>query len=169
MAILETHDTDLGDDKSPVRGLVRLVQVADGLTVLDVSLKGVREGKWGVSVRKSGDISRGAQSTGGIWEGEGQGEHDLKGQERRKGWIGEVEVGKEGKGGTVVVMPFSVWEIVGRGMVVERSSESEKDGEKVLGVIARSAGVWENDKTVCSCSGKTVWEEREEQKGRGML
>jgi copper chaperone for superoxide dismutase len=27
----------------------------------------------------------------------------------------------------------------------------------------------EDDKTVCSCSGKTVWQEREEQRDRGML
>jgi hypothetical protein len=26
-----------------------------------------------------------------------------------------------------------------------------------------------DDKTVCSCSGKTVWQEREEQRDRGML
>lgn len=44
-----------------------------------------------------------------------------------------------------------------------------EDADTLVGVVARSAGVWENDKTVCSCSGKTVWEEREEQKGKGML
>ncbi len=29
------------------------------------------------------------------------------------------------------------------------------------GVIARSAGLFENMKKICSCSGKTLWEERE--------
>lgn len=32
----------------------------------------------------------------------------------------------------------------------------------VFGIIARSAGLWENDKTVCACSGKSMWEERED-------
>ena len=139
-----------------------------------MSLTGVREGKWGVSVRRTGDISLGALSTGGVWEDEGEG------KEENKGWVGDIEVGKEGRGDLVTVRPFAVWEVVGRGLVVERLDGVEKeDGrevngtqgqeDKVVGVIARSAGVWENEKTVCSCSGKTVWEEREEQKGRGML
>ena len=56
-------------------------------------------------------------------------------------------------------------------MVVEdvRKKKTHGEGEMVMGVVARSAGVWENEKMVCSCSGKTVWEEREEQVGRGML
>ncbi len=40
---------------------------------------------------------------------------------------------------------------------------------EVVGVVARSAGVWENEKVVCGCSGKTVWEEREEMIGKGMV
>jgi len=39
----------------------------------------------------------------------------------------------------------------------------------VVGVVARSAGVWENEKVVCGCSGKTVWEERGDAVKRGML
>ena len=30
------------------------------------------------------------------------------------------------------------------------------------GIIARSAGLFENEKRVCACTGKTLWEEREE-------
>ena len=30
------------------------------------------------------------------------------------------------------------------------------------GIIARSAGLFQNKKTVCTCSGKTIWEERME-------
>ena len=60
--------------------------------------------------------------------------------------------------------------MVGRGVVVERSGE-EKDRRNglVLGVVARSAGVWENEKVVCACSEKTVWEEREEMVKKGIL
>jgi copper chaperone for superoxide dismutase len=69
----------------------------------------------------------------------------------------------------------------------------KNDPDTLVGVIARSAGVWDSkcfslpltwlfsilsrkpanekpdDKPVCSCSGKTVWQEREEQRDRGML
>ena len=47
----------------------------------------------------------------------------------------------------------------------EKPAENEKAqamrlGPGILaGVIARSAGAWTNDKTVCSCSGKTQWQE----------
>lgn len=81
---------------------------------------------------------------------------------------------------------LAVWEVVGRAMVVTRQEESSggpeagadgnvkgngliNDENTLVGVIARSAGVWDNDKTVCSCTGRTLWQEREEEVGRGML
>lgn len=51
---------------------------------------------------------------------------------------------------------------------MERESGKEEEVE-VAGVVARSAGVWENEKVVCGCSGKTVWEEREEMRGKGIV
>jgi copper chaperone for superoxide dismutase len=68
--------------------------------------------------------------------------------------------------------PVQIWELIGRSIVVSKSQEgkfSSEDPDTVVGVIARSAGVWDNDKTVCSCTGKTVWEERKEQVQRGMI
>lgn len=34
------------------------------------------------------------------------------------------------------------------------------------GIIARSAGLFENTKRLCTCSGATVWQERQEAKER---
>ena len=61
--------------------------------------------------------------------------------------------------------------MVGRSIVVSRKTEGfeKEDQDTLVGVVARSAGVWDNDKTVCSCSGKTVWEERKDQQAKGML
>lgn len=81
-------------------------------------------------------------------------------------------VDDKGRGPLVGEVGWRVWEVVGRGVCVERVSDDETDGgikEEVVGVVARSAGVWENEKVVCGCSGKTVWEEREEMVGRGIL
>lgn len=71
---------------------------------------------------------------------------------------------------------WEVWELVGRGLCVEPvggpaggGGDGEERGREVCGVVARSAGVWENEKVVCGCSGKTVWEEREEMVGKGMV
>jgi copper chaperone for superoxide dismutase len=59
-------------------------------------------------------------------------------------------------------------------MVVSKQHEGngkfeKNDEDTLVGVIARSAGVWDNDKTVCSCSGKTLWEERKDEVKKGML
>lgn len=88
----------------------------------------------------------------------------------RKGELGRLEVDAQGRGQMVGEVDRRVWEMVGRGMLVEPESPGDARREGlVMGVVARSAGVWENEKVVCGCSGKTVWEEREEMVGRGMV
>lgn len=96
----------------------------------------------------------------------------------REGILGTVEVGTDERGEMVGEVSWGVWEVVGRGVVVEREEGGRWDGgvgdggggdRVVVGVVARSAGVWENEKVVCGCSGKTVWEERGEAVRRGML
>lgn len=93
----------------------------------------------------------------------------------REGELGTVVVDDEGRGALVKEVGWRVWEMVGRGMIVQRVDGGERitegrvgDTDTVVGVVARSAGVWENDKVVCACSGKTVWEEREEMIAKGM-
>ena len=150
---------------SPVRGLARLIELGDRMTILDLTLTGMQEGRYKASVRVSGDISNGKGSMGGVFDG-------LEGDQ--EGEIGELVVDRDGRGSLVGEIGWRVWEMVGRGVVVEkiedangRSHKNQGDGI-AIGVIARSAGVWENDKVVCGCSGKTVWEERKEMVERGM-
>lgn len=164
VCILETH----ADVKDPVKGLARMVEVGSGLTLVDLTIKGLTPGTYHATIRERGDISQGAISTGGIWEA-------LKtaaGFKKARGSFGEIKVGKDGRGNAFLDKPFSIWEVIGRSMVVSKEAEgpfTQNDPDTLVGVIARSAGVWDNDKTVCSCSGKTVWEERKEQQGRGMI
>lgn len=165
----------MGENK--VRGLARMLQVSDGdppHTLVDLTLRGVRPGTYYATVRTTGDISRGAATTGSIWD---VFHSPFRPKDTRpKGYFGKVEVGKDGNGSTFVDREVGVMEVIGRAMVVSREkpevgsrSVKEDDDEAVTGVIARSAGVWDNEKTVCSCSGKTVWEERKEQVGKGMM
>ncbi|KIV83194.1 hypothetical protein PV11_05244 [Exophiala sideris] len=165
VCILETHAKSVSD---PVRGLARMVQVSDNRTLVDLTLRGVSPGTYHATVRERGDISRGAVSTGGIWDAI----KSLGGFNQPRGVFGKVEVGKDGRGSAFLDRPVSIWEIIGRSMVVSKQQVGafqHEDADTLVGVIARSAGVWDNDKTVCSCSGKTVWEERKEQVGRGMI
>ena len=88
----------------------------------------------------------------------------------KTGELGVLKLDDTGRGSLVGEIDWRVWEMVGRGVVVEKLGQNrERGNELVVGVVARSAGVWENEKVVCACSGKTVWEEREEMVGRGML
>jgi copper chaperone for superoxide dismutase len=137
--------------------------------MIDLTIKGLAPGYYWATVRECGDISRGAASTGGIW-GCGTGESPT--EEVPKGVIGKVQVDENGRGGVFLERPFQTWEILGRSIVISRSLEGTpppEDRDTLVGVIARSAGVWDNDKTVCSCSGRTLWEERKEHVDRGML
>ncbi|EHK99559.1 putative Superoxide dismutase 1 copper chaperone [Glarea lozoyensis 74030] len=101
-------------------------------------------------------------STRGIWS------DPKEGALKPRGFLGSVQVGKDGEGSVFIDKPIKIWEMIGRGMVVSKQHEGEakfekNDNDTLVGVIARSAGVWENDKTVCSCSGKTLWEERKDE------
>jgi len=164
VCILETHATGVLD---PVRGLARMVQVSENKTLVDLTLRGVSPGTYHATVRETGDISAGARSTGGIWEAV----KSQLGLSQARGLFGTIQVDKEGRGSVFLDRPVSVWEIVGRSMVVSKHQGpyEQEDPDTLVGVIARSAGVWSNDKVVCSCSGKTVWEERKEQVEKGML
>lgn len=166
VCILETHASSV---KNSVRGLIRMVQVAPSMTILDMTLRGVGPGTYAVTVRETGDISDGAASTGRVWD-------LLQAKEASpprpaKGVFGTIEVAQSGLGSVFLDKPIQIWELIGRSIVVSRQQDnfSKEDPDTLVGVIARSAGVWDNDKTVCSCSGKTVWDERKEQTAKGML
>ncbi|KAF2813688.1 Cu,Zn superoxide dismutase-like protein [Mytilinidion resinicola] len=165
VCILESHAAHVANK---VRGLARMVQVGENVTIVDLSVRGVSPGTYHATVRETGDISEGPESTGPIWDAikaskEGTPARDV---------FGTVEVGKGGVGTVFLDKPLQIWEMIGRSMVVARQQDGKfdkNDADTLVGVIARSAGVWDNDKTVCSCSGKTVWEERKDMVDKGML
>ncbi|PMD43319.1 Cu,Zn superoxide dismutase-like protein [Hyaloscypha variabilis F] len=165
VCILETHSNTVSDK---VRGLARMVQVAPNLTLIDLTIRGLSPGSYWATVRETGDISNGAISTRGIWTDRKEGDR------KPRGFLGTVQVGKDGIGSVFLDKPIQIWEMIGRGMVVSKQHEGQgkyekNDEDTLVGVIARSAGVWDNDKTVCSCSGKTLWEERKDEVKKGML
>ena len=168
MSILETFSdkfspTDEDKDRA-VRGLARMVQVSPERTLVDLTIRGVAPGTYRATIREYGDLKDGAKSTGPVWSG---------GKAVGKGALGTVQVTKDGRGAAFLDHDFQIWEIIGHAMVLTRQDESagslENDDDTVVGVIARSAGVWDNDKTVCSCTGKTLWEERKDEVQKGML
>jgi len=165
VCILETHSTTVSN---PIRGLARMVQVSRNLTIVDLTLNGLSPGRYWATVRETGDITQGPASTGGIWESL---RPQVQESDSPRGLFGALDVDEKGKGNVFLDRPVAVWELIGRSMVVSKSREGPfqiEDSDTLVGVIARSAGVWDNDKMVCSCSGQNVWEERNEQVSKGM-
>ncbi|TGJ82016.1 hypothetical protein E0Z10_g6734 [Xylaria hypoxylon] len=159
-----TEHSAVGDRE--VRGLARLVQVSPTTTLVDLTVRGVAPGKYNASIREYGDLKFGAVSTGPIWAGESR-------TTQPRGVLGAVEVGGDGRGVVFLDHPIQVWEVIGHAMVLSSQEEGQgglkNDENTVVGVIARSAGMWDNDKTVCSCTGKTLWEERKDEVKKGMI
>ena len=151
------------DSVREVRGLARMVQISSDRTLTDLTVRGVSPGVYRATIRQHGDLKNGAESTGAVWSDAGQ----------DRGLLGTVQVGHDGRGTAFVDHPFQIWEVIGHAMVLTKQEDDAvrltNDQNTVVGVIARSAGVWDNDKTICSCTGKTLWEERKEQVGKGML
>ena len=166
-------DEDGGTDRA-VRGLARLVQVSPTVTLVDLALQGLAAGRYRATIREFGDIKHGAASTGRVWSRAGHGNAKNGGHSLPSGLLGHVEVGVDGRGSGFLDKDFQIWEVIGRALLVSPDEGSldtimGNDNDTVVGVIARSAGMWDNDKTVCSCTGKTLWEERKDEVAKGML
>ncbi|SPJ81950.1 probable LYS7 - copper chaperone for superoxide dismutase Sod1p [Fusarium torulosum] len=168
VSILETFEDPVDgwyeEPSRDVRGLARMVQVSSGRTLVDLTIHGVSPGTYRASVRAYGDLKNGATSTGPVWSGD---------DGKPRGDLGVVEVGEDGRGATFIDHGFQIWEVIGHAMVLTKQEEKDEslknDKDTVVGIIARSAGMWDNDKTVCSCTGKTLWEERKDEVKKGML
>jgi copper chaperone for superoxide dismutase len=115
----------------------------------------ITKGLYYPSIRRSGDISEGALSTG-------ESILNLPPIE-----VNEKESDSTYAGHLFTIIDLKVHELIGRSFAV--SAEATKvNKDSLVGVIARSAGAWENDKQVCSCSGKTIWQERTDAHQHGL-
>jgi copper chaperone for superoxide dismutase len=120
-----------------VRGLARIVQLPSTppRTFVEVTMASYPPGHYDIVIRETGDLTNGIASAGQVMRILGQVQVDERGWGE---WSGEVE-------------GLEVWEVIGHALSVD----------KVAGVVARSAGIWENVKKICSCSGRTIWEEHQ--------
>ncbi|KAJ3175593.1 hypothetical protein HDU87_006090 [Geranomyces variabilis] len=147
VCIFESFQGARGWAQTNNKGLARLVQVDGDTCLVDVTLTGMRPGvEHAVSVHECGDISGGCASTGAALAE-----------------LGRVMVDAAGRADMVVEKKdVKVWDIIGRSIVVSRTDSLAAPGaadDSSCGIIARSAGVFQNPKSVCSCDGKTLWEE----------
>jgi hypothetical protein len=120
-----------------VRGLARIVQLPTSppRTFVEITMASYPAGLYDIVVRETGNLTHGISSAGQPIRALGTVQVDDRGWGE---WSGEVE-------------GLEVWQVVGHALSVDQ----------VAGVIARSAGIWENVKKVCACSGRTIWEEHQ--------
>jgi copper chaperone for superoxide dismutase len=98
-----------------------MVEAAPGMTIIDLSIRGLSAGTYHATVRESGNISEGPESTGAIWEA-------AKAKQEGKpcrGIFGTVEVGKGGVGAVFLDKPIQIWEMIGRSIVVARQEDGK--------------------------------------------
>lgn len=74
------------------------------------------------------------------------------------GDLGTLEVDEKGEAYyTGIKKMLRVVDLIGRSIVLY-ASEDKSDPGLAAAVIARSAGVGENYKKLCTCDGTTIWE-----------
>ncbi|KAF9935715.1 hypothetical protein BGZ65_003117 [Modicella reniformis] len=170
------------DSQKPY-GLVRFLQVDQETCVVDVTVQNLTRGDHGIHIHEFGDTSEGAAKCGPHFNPTNVSHGDP--ETGHVGDLGNITVDENGWGDLVLESKrIKVWDIIGRSMVVTEKADdlgrgthsngssddnrngslnSKEDGGSgkgiICGIIARSAGVFENRKKVCDCSGNTLWEE----------
>ncbi|KAF7731191.1 hypothetical protein EC973_000606 [Apophysomyces ossiformis] len=152
------------------QGLARFVQIDESTCLIDITVEGLSPGKHGVHIHELGDISRGWETTGDHFNPTNVDHGDA--DSGHIGDLGNIEVDANGWGDMLVESSrIKVWDIIGRSMVITQNEDdlghkvgqSKIDGSSgpgvMCGIVARSAGAFENTKKICACSGKTLWEE----------
>ncbi|KAL3499455.1 hypothetical protein ACH5RR_038548 [Cinchona calisaya] len=139
--------------KGPVVfGVVRFAQVNMELARIEANFSGVSPGKHGWSINEFGDLTRGAASTGKVYNPANSNDKEPLGD------LGTLEVDEKGDAYfSGAKQNLRVVDLVGRSLVVYET-ENKSDPGLAAAVIARSAGVGENYKKLCTCDGTTIWE-----------
>ncbi|CAG8787494.1 27599_t:CDS:2 [Gigaspora margarita] len=174
VCIFEDHTYTPLNSEKPLRkpqGLCRLIQIDKDYCLIDVTVQGIPPGRHGIHIHELGDISAGPSSTGAHYNPDNVEHGDI--ESGHIGDLGNIHVDKNGWGDLVVESRrIKVWDVIGRSMVITHGEDDEGKGSNaqskidgnsgpglIAGIIARSAGIFENKKKVCACSGKTLWEE----------
>lgn len=170
ICILESFDPK--DSQQPVKGLARIVRVGANDLVVDLTINGLPKGTYYPSIRKSGNLSKGALSTGACFYPLAPLEVDkLANESTIINSLGAAAFSSNDSelysGQGFLHANLNISDLIGRSVILSKFKD-ETAPDSLCGVIARSAGVWENDKQVCSCSGKTVWQERSDALARGL-
>ncbi|XP_050227527.1 copper chaperone for superoxide dismutase, chloroplastic/cytosolic-like [Mercurialis annua] len=134
-------------------GVVQFAQVNMELARVEASFSGLAPGKHCWSINEFGDLTRGAASTGKVYNPLNPGTEN-----QPLGNLGTFEAYAEGNASfSGTKQKLKLAELIGRSVVIYET-EDKSDGGLTAAVIARSAGVALNCKKLCQCDGSIIWE-----------
>ncbi|GAV05886.1 hypothetical protein RvY_15948-2 [Ramazzottius varieornatus] len=162
-----------------VKGVARFVQLAEDRCLIDGTVDGLSPGNHGVAVCESGDLSNGCESIGDHYNPT-RSEHGTL-ENGHVGDLGNVCADDTGRASfRIESRRLRLPDIIGRALALHdrnddygrgpANSSTKSDGNAgpkiACGIIARSAGIMQNEKRICTCSGETLWEERDAAKAK---
>ncbi|XP_005988928.1 copper chaperone for superoxide dismutase [Latimeria chalumnae] len=160
---------------SLVQGVVRFLQLSEDRCVIEGVIDSLNPGLHGLHVHEFGDITDSCFSCGDHFNPSGVCHGGPQDAERHVGDLGNVLADEDGRATfRLEDERLKVWDIIGRSLVVDAEEDDLGQGGHLLskvtgnsgerlacGIIARSAGLFENPKQICACDGVTLWEERD--------
>uniref|UniRef100_A0A8C6UPF5 Superoxide dismutase copper chaperone n=1 Tax=Neogobius melanostomus TaxID=47308 RepID=A0A8C6UPF5_9GOBI len=169
-----------------VQGVVRFLQLSPERCLIDGTIDGLQPGAHGLHVHALGDLTQDCLSCGEHYNPFGKPHGGPGDSERHVGDLGNIVAGEDGRASfRLEDEQLKVWDVIGRSLVVDAGEDdlgrgghplskvTGNSGERLAcGIIARSAGLFENPKRICACDGVTLWEERDRPiagKGRNKI
>ncbi|XP_069750081.1 copper chaperone for superoxide dismutase isoform X2 [Narcine bancroftii] len=161
--------------EGPLQGVVRFLQLSEQQCIIEGTIDGLHPGLHGLHVHEFGDITNSCLSCGGHYNPEKSRHGGPLDTERHVGDLGNIEANELGRATfRIQDNQLKVWDIIGRSVVVDSGEDDLGKGGHPLsqitgnsgeglacGIIARSAGLFQNPKKICACDGVTLWEERD--------
>jgi copper chaperone for superoxide dismutase len=124
------------------------------LARIEANFTGLSPGTHSWCINEYGDLTNGAASTGSLYNPF----QDQTGTEPL-GDLGTLEADKNGEAFySGKKEKLKVADLIGRAVVVYKTDDNKSGPGLTAAVIARSAGVGENYKKLCSCDGTVIWE-----------
>jgi len=147
VSILEAGQTN-------VKGVIRFVQATPNTCIIDGTVDGLRPGDHNIEVHENGDLCRGCDSVGKIFN-----PHGYSG-DKEYGNLGQITAERNGRAAfRLENSTLKLSNVIGRSFVVSSEIEGITPQPIACGIIARSAGLFQNPKTICACDGTTIWDE----------
>ncbi|WZZ11211.1 copper chaperone for superoxide dismutase, chloroplastic/cytosolic [Brassica rapa] len=135
-------------------GVVRFAQVSMELARIEANFTGLSPGKHSWCINEYGDLTNGAASTGNLYNPLQDHTHT-----EPLGGLGTLEADQSGEAFyTGKKEKLKVVDLIGRAVVVYKTEDKNSGPGLTAAVIARSAGVGENYKKLCTCDGTVIWE-----------